>query len=269
MGRTPNSTCCICGKKFYARPKQIRENKWGLTCSLECCREHKRRIAHLYTKSNMIKKVCKVCGKEYETYDNNSKYCSITCATKDRYNGATVCKKAFNDLKGEKLPRIKELRYIWKNLVKRCVDSKYKEKHPCYKDVSICNDWLLFSNFYNWAYPLYKDGYALDKDILCGKNKKIYSPQTCCFIPPKLNNSITYLIKNIQDYNAGIEKRGSKFCPTISINNKKTYLGVYESKEEAIKVRREAKKNYILSIANKYKNEIDVVVYNALLSLFE
>lgn len=269
MGRTPNSKCCICGKDFYAKPSQIRTNKFGLTCSLECCREHKRRISPLCNPTHMFKKQCKVCGSEYETYDKNSKYCSISCATKDRYNNATVCGKAFNDLKGEKLPKIKDIRYIWKNMVKRCLDSKFKEKHPCYKDVSICDEWLIFSNFYNWAYPLYKDRYSLDKDILCGKNKKIYSPDTCCFIPRKINNSITYLMNNIEDENIGIWKSGSKFYPHISINNSKKNLGVYESKEEAVRVRKKAKKDFILNLANEYKDKIDSKVYTALLSLFE
>lgn len=63
MGRKPNSICCICGKNFYARPNQIRNNKWGLTCSMECCAEHKRRISPLCHPSNMIKRNVSIVGK--------------------------------------------------------------------------------------------------------------------------------------------------------------------------------------------------------------
>lgn len=268
MGRTPNSTCCICGKNFYAKPHQIATNKWGLTCSRECCNEHKRRISHLCNPSNILKKRCEYCGKEYNTYDKNSKYCSHECYTKNKYKNKKVCGEAINDLQGEKLPNIKQLRYIWKNMVKRCVSKDYQEKHRCYKDVKICDEWLVFSNFYEWALLKYKDGFCLDKDILCGVGKKIYSPNTCCFIPPELNNSITSLRLNIKDENVGIYEKDGRYYPYLSIKNSKKNLGSYTNKNDAILARRKAKKDFVYKLAYKYKDVIEDKVFNALIDLF-
>ena len=38
----------------------------------------------------------------------------------------------------------------WKNMLKRCYDKRYMSKHPTYKDCSVCDDWLIYSNFKAW-----------------------------------------------------------------------------------------------------------------------
>lgn len=40
----------------------------------------------------------------------------------------------------------------WRNMLNRCLREDEKEKHPEYKDVTCCNDWLLFENFYEWMH---------------------------------------------------------------------------------------------------------------------
>ena len=69
----------------------------------------------------------------------------------------------------------------WCNMLRRCFDEKWKEKHPSYKDVTCCNEWLCFQNFAKWFdnnyYELEGARMDLDKDILY-KGNKIYSPDT-------------------------------------------------------------------------------------------
>lgn len=153
-------------------------------------------------------------------------------------------------------------------MVKRCINKEYQELHPCYKKVRLCEDWLVFSNFYKWASLKYKDGFCLDKDILCGVGDKIYSPSTCCFIPRELNNCIVSLKPNIEDENVGLSEHNGRYYPYLSIKNKTKHLGVYNNKKDAINARRMAKKEYILGIANKYKDVIEDRVYEALVDLF-
>lgn len=37
---------------------------------------------------------------------------------------------------------------LWKNTLKRCFNDDYKQKHPTYKDVVCCNDWLSMKNLF-------------------------------------------------------------------------------------------------------------------------
>ena len=42
----------------------------------------------------------------------------------------------------------------WKSMLVRCYSTKYHQRRPTYKDCSVCNDWLLFSNFRKWVEKL-------------------------------------------------------------------------------------------------------------------
>lgn len=74
----------------------------------------------------------------------------------------------------------------WRNLLRRV------STEVSYKYVTICDEWYNFDNFYKFVKNpengFKGDGYELDKDILCHNRKdKLYSPETCLFIPRILN----------------------------------------------------------------------------------
>jgi hypothetical protein len=75
---------------------------------------------------------------------------------------------------------------VWCDMLRRCYSEKYHKKKPTYKGCSVCEEWLLFSNFKRWFDENHIDGYVLDKDILV-KGNKVYSPDACCFVPNDLN----------------------------------------------------------------------------------
>ena len=82
----------------------------------------------------------------------------------------------------------------WINMLTRCYSEKEHKKHPTYIDCEVHDEWRNFQNFAKW----YKDNYyevgnekmCLDKDILV-KHNKIYSPETCIFVPHKINTLFT------------------------------------------------------------------------------
>lgn len=81
----------------------------------------------------------------------------------------------------------------WKNMLKRCYDTRCQEKHPTYAGCVVCDAWLRFQAFAEWFeinYP--KDGnkYYLDKDLKVLGNKS-YSPETCLFVSRQVNNFTT------------------------------------------------------------------------------
>lgn len=81
---------------------------------------------------------------------------------------------------------VKKARQLWNGIHKRV------RKDPSYRNVKICEEWNKFDNFLKWfRYQVemgwYRYGRHLDKDILSPKHAKIYSPETCCFVPPRVN----------------------------------------------------------------------------------
>lgn len=82
----------------------------------------------------------------------------------------------------------------WFSMLSRCFDEKYKKRRKTYENVTCCKEWLLFENFYEWLHNqsnfnewLNGDKWAVDKDILI-KGNKIYSPETCCLVPDRVNS---------------------------------------------------------------------------------
>ena len=94
----------------------------------------------------------------------------------------------------------------WYNMLHRCYSEKSLSKRPTYVGCSVCDDWLLLSNFREWFNANYRDGMALDKDILIPGNK-VYSPKTCSFVPGYINNLLTDAAAIRGDYPLGVRAK--------------------------------------------------------------
>ena len=147
----------------------------------------------------------------------------------------------------------------WMNMLKRCFDSKFKEKHPTYKDITCCDRWLCFANFledfeilkqeYNWSKD---EKLNLDKDIL-NKNNKIYSLENCILVPDYIN--FLFLkndaIRGQYPIGVGYDKRCKKYEAKCNINKKLKSLGYYNTVEEAFNTYKIAKEQEIKRVANE------------------
>lgn len=97
-----------------------------------------------------------------------------------------------NDYSGNCSKRIggKKIQYkfynTYVNMIERCYSEKWHIKHPTYIGCSICDEWKSLSNYKEWFDLNYIDGWVLDKDIIVQGNK-VYSPETCAFIPHEVN----------------------------------------------------------------------------------
>jgi hypothetical protein len=84
---------------------------------------------------------------------------------------------------------------LWCSMINRVYNKKQLRKHPAYRRCKVCERWLAFANFLedltnipNYDIWLNREDYDLDKDMLQqGKQFKVYSPETCVFIPRNLN----------------------------------------------------------------------------------
>lgn len=142
----------------------------------------------------------------------------------------------------------------WGRVMERCFDQKYKNKNPSYNDVTICDQWIKFSNFKNWFDANYVDGFEIDKDILIQGNK-LYSPDTCCFVPRRIN---TLLLNKQRTNTSGMigihEQKNGSYSANITMCEVKKHLGTFKTAEEAAAAYVRAKTEYANKVVMEYFN---------------
>lgn len=189
-------------------------------------------------------------------YETNTTYKRFTTGNVKNPYDRSVCGTGYI---GETSTRnngiVKHSYYTWKAMMKRCYTTKYNS----YKNVFVCEEWHCYANFEKWYDNNYwkcgEETMCLDKDILF-INSKIYSPNTCLFIPNRINllfQSIQYIIENGTRYN----KKYKKYVVHVRHmeSNKNDYFGSYKTKEESIEIYLKHKRLYIKQIANDYNNK--------------
>jgi hypothetical protein len=77
----------------------------------------------------------------------------------------------------------------WKNMIDRSYGPK-TGRNKTYTECSVCEEWLIFSNFKAWMEAQDWKGKDLDKDWLV-RGSTTYSPETCMFVTPEHNKLLT------------------------------------------------------------------------------
>ena len=168
----------------------------------------------------------------------------------------------------------------WCRMLERCYSEKLINKRPTYEDVTCCDEWLYYPNFYEWLhsqenFEKWYNGkrWAIDKDILI-KGNKIYSPDTCCLVPRRVNTLFTKADSNRGEYPIGVyfKKENNCFCSQISkIQNngekQQEFIGYYNTPEEAFCAYKKTKESYIKQIAQEEydKGNITKQCYEAMM----
>lgn len=156
----------------------------------------------------------------------------------------------------------------WKSMLERCYSDKYHQKEPAYICCSVCEEWKVYSVFKRWFDENYVEGYALDKDILV-KGNKVYSPDTCCFVPNEINALFIKHDGKRGKYPIGVSANNKKFCARINVFQKgSVWLGSFNTPKEAFVAYKFAKEAHIKEMATQYFNDgkITEKVYNALMN---
>ena len=164
---------------------------------------------------------------------------------------------------------------MWLRMLERSLSEKWKVSHPTYKDTTVDPRWYSMTAFiedvsnlvgYDKAITY---GWHLDKDLLV-KGNKLYSKDTCCFLPIEINSLMVMHRSSRGAYPSGVHfrKRQPKrpYCAVIRRGGIVKTLGNYSTPEEAFYVYKEAKEAYIKEVANKWKDQIDVRAYEALMN---
>lgn len=150
----------------------------------------------------------------------------------------------------------------WLNVLKRCFDIKEKERNPTYKDVTCCNDWLCFENFYEWLHSQENfdkwyngERWHIDKDIII-KGNKVYSPETCCLVPYIVNGLFAKSNAIRGNLPIGVSRFRDGFqaqCKDPLINGTR-HLGLYSTPIQAFQAYKKCKEKIIKQVAElEYK----------------
>ena len=151
----------------------------------------------------------------------------------------------------------------WVNMFNRCYNEKYQEKQPTYAECYIDERWHNFQVFAEWFEENYVKGFDLDKDILI-KGNKVYSPETCCFVPSEINNLFIKRQNNRGLLPIGIKPSGNNFQVGLNRYSKYVHLGNFKTIGEAFESYKVAKELYIKEVADKWQKQITEQVYKAL-----
>lgn len=124
----------------------------------------------------------------------------------------------------------------WKDMLVRAYSEREQKRYPRYEGCSVCEEWLTFSNFKAWMEVQEWEGCQLDKDLLFPGNK-IYSPETCLFVPQEINKFLTESTASRGEWPIGVHFKKSGGTFHSQVNNPFTkireYLGSFDSPEEA------------------------------------
>lgn len=150
----------------------------------------------------------------------------------------------------------------WRGVISRCYSTKFQNRRPTYKNCIVCEDWRYLSNFIKWVDSQPNKNWrncSLDKDLFSG-NLKIYSPETCVYIPRSLNNFIENSRKSRGNLLLGVcigkgkTKRYRSGCRD-PFNNNQTHLGLFHTELEAHKAWQAKKHEYACMLADLQQDE--------------
>lgn len=124
----------------------------------------------------------------------------------------------------------------WRGMLKRCYCKKEHQRYPTYKCCSVCDEWLIFSNFKAWMEKQDWEGKHLDKDLLV-INNKCYSPDHCIFVDHKINIFVTDSGGARGEYMIGVSwhKASGKFRASCGnpFTGRYEHLGLFTDELEA------------------------------------
>lgn len=143
----------------------------------------------------------------------------------------------------------------WYNMIYRC------EHNSGYEEAVVCEQWKDFSSFLEWYKQQFKEeGWHLDKDVL-SNGGGLYSPSTCCFLPPEIN---TFFEKHKKAKGFSFNKRRKKYEAYCRNKGRHIHLGMYDTPAEARIAYIEYKRELFEELIFPYLDRINVQLYNAM-----
>ena len=147
---------------------------------------------------------------------------------------------------------------IWHGFLNRCANAA---KFPHHAGCSVDPRWFSFAAFRAWMIEQPWEGNYLDKDLLVPGNK-IYGPDTCVFVSPRVNAVLNTNPKSRGQFPIGVCKRGNRFGAQINRGSGSVYLGSASTPMKAHALWQLAKIKVLRELAEE---QVDSRVYDRLL----
>ena len=191
---------------------------------------------------------------------------------KDRYSPSVYSVGIVGTKYPSKINGVQTKEYVlWCHMLTRCYSDVYKKKRPTYEGCEVGDNFKSYEYFYEWCHKQIgfgNSGWHLDKDLLV-KGNKIYSEDSCIFIPSEINTLLVKREASRGEHLIGVSwhKTRKVFVAMVNKNKgKPEYLGLFNTEIEAFNTYKEAKESFIKEQAEKWKDEIDDRAYNALMN---
>ena len=161
---------------------------------------------------------------------------------------------------------------LWTSMLLRCYS---KNQMETYEGCTVSDKFKSYTFFYKWCNNQtgfnIKDEQSrcwhLDKDLLV-KGNKLYSEDTCVFIPQQINALLTKRqnLRGEHPIGTSLNRKSGKFQANCKNGGGKLiYLGLHATPKEAFLVYKTFKESLIKEVANKYKEQLDQRAYKALM----
>ena len=155
--------------------------------------------------------------------------------------------------------------------VKTVFSDTLKKKYPTYDGCKVSNNFKSYEYFYEWCNKqigFNNEGWHLDKDLLI-KGNKVYSEDSCVFIPKEINLLLVKREALRGKHLIGVswKKANKTFVATVNKNKgNPKWLGYFKTELEAFNAYKQAKEAFVKEQASKFKSQIDPRAYNALMN---
>lgn len=158
----------------------------------------------------------------------------------------------------------------WYGMLTRCYAKGGKGLHY-YKDVTVCEEWLDFEKFASWMKEqpyAYEEGFVLDKDLTV-LGSRVYSPETCCFVPTQVNTILNVRFFNkTQNCPEGVVYKPSlnKYKMWTALTRNDENIEYKDTAEEAFAEYKAFAEDYIKTSSKTWfdKGIISPIIYNNL-----
>ena len=156
-------------------------------------------------------------------------------------------------------------------MLQRCYSTTLKKKYSTYEVCEASEKFKSYEYFYEWCHKQIGFGnqdWHLDKDLLV-KGNKLYSESTCIFIPQEINKVLTKSNEKRGEHLIGVSwhRKSKAFIAQINKNKgKREWLGTFQTEIEAFNAYKIAKESFVKEQATKWKLQIDLRAYNALMN---
>ena len=160
---------------------------------------------------------------------------------------------------------------LWQSMLVRCYSDVLKKRCPTYEGCEVSDKFLYYEYFYEWCNKqigFSNKDWHLDKDLLV-KGNKLYSENTCVFIPSEINTLLTKREASRGENLIGVcwSKTHKAFRAMVCKNRgKPEHLGYFKTELEAYNAYKVAKESFVKEQANEWKSQIDDRAYNALMN---